>query len=47
VGWILHILHTIFTDRIDHMSLYQWTEHLFLFVKNSFEEFFTSISIVV
>ena len=47
VGWILHILHTIFSDGIDHMSLYQWTEHLFVFVKNTFEEFFASIAIVV
>ena len=47
VGWILHILHVIFTDALDHMSLYEWTEHLYLLAKNTFEEFFASIAIVV
>jgi predicted nucleic acid-binding Zn ribbon protein len=46
VGWILHILHVIFTDALDHMSLYEWTEHLYILAKNTFEEFFASISIV-
>jgi len=47
VGWILHIVHITITDGIDHMSLYQWTEHLFVLAKNTFEEFFASITIVV
>jgi len=47
VGWILHIVHVIFTDGVSHMSLYQWTEHLFVLAKDTFEEFFASISIVV
>lgn len=47
VGWILHILHVIFTDGLDHMSLYQWTEHLFVLAKNTFEEFFASITIIL
>jgi hypothetical protein len=47
VGWILHILHVIFTDGLDHMSLYEWAEHLYLLAKNTFEEFFASISVVV
>jgi hypothetical protein len=47
VGWFLHILHVIFTDGLDHMSLYQWTEHLFVLAKNTFEEFFASIAILV
>ncbi len=47
VGWILHILHVIFTDALDHMSLYQWTEHLFVLAKNTFEEFFASITIIL
>jgi hypothetical protein len=46
VGWILHILHVIFTDALDHMSLYEWTEHLYILAKNTFEEFFASISSV-
>jgi hypothetical protein len=47
VGWILHILHVIFTDALDHMSLYEWTEHLYFLAKNTFEEIFESISIVI
>jgi len=47
VGWILHILHVIFTDGLDHMSLYQWTEHLLVLAKNTFEEFFASITIIL
>jgi hypothetical protein len=47
VSWILHILYVIFTDALDHMSLYEWTEHLYLLAKNTFEDIFASISIVV
>jgi len=47
VGWILHILHVIFTDALDHMSLYEWTEHLYLLAKDTFKEFFASIAIIV
>ncbi|UCE40783.1 MAG: hypothetical protein JSV17_15255 [Candidatus Aminicenantes bacterium] len=47
VGWLLHILHVIFTDALDHMSLYEWTEHLYVLAKNTFEEFFASITTVV
>lgn len=47
VGWILHILHVIFTDGLDHMTLYEWTEHLYFLAKNNFEEFFSSIITVV
>lgn len=42
VGWILHILHVIFTDAVDHMSLYEWTEHLYYLAKNAFEDIFDS-----
>lgn len=44
LGWILHIVHVIFTDALDHMSLYEWTEHLYTLAKNTFEEFFASIA---
>lgn len=47
VGWVVHLVHMIFTDGVDHMSLYQWTEHLFALAKNTFEEFFASITTVV
>jgi len=47
VGWLIHILYAIFTDALDHMTLYEWTEHLYLLAKNTFEEFFASISILV
>ena len=43
VGWILHIVHVTVTDGIYHMTLYQWTEHLFVLAKKAFEEFFASI----
>jgi hypothetical protein len=47
VGWLIHIMHAIFTDALDHMSLYEWTEHLFLLAKNTFEDFFASIALVI
>ena len=47
VGWLIHIMHAIFTDALDHMSLYEWTEHLFIFAKNTFEDFFSSITILI
>ena len=47
VGWLIHVLHAIFTDSLVHMSLYEWTEHIYLFAKNTFEEFFASISLVI
>lgn len=46
VGWILHLLHVVFTDSLDHMTLYEWTEHLYLLAKDTFEQFFASIIIV-
>jgi uncharacterized membrane protein len=47
VGWIFHIVHVIFTDGLDHMTLYEWTEHLYSLAKNTFENFFASIIAVV
>jgi hypothetical protein len=47
VGWIGHIVHMVFTDGVDHMTLYQWTEHLVTLVKQTFEKFFASITIFV
>jgi hypothetical protein len=46
VGWILHILVVIFTDSLDHMSLYEWTEHLYLLAKDTFDRFFASIIVI-
>jgi hypothetical protein len=47
IGWLIHILHAIFTDALDYMSLFEWTEHLYFLVKNTFEEFFASILLTV
>lgn len=47
IGWLIHILHAVFTDALEYMSLYEWTEHLYLLAKNTFEEFFASISLIV
>jgi len=47
VSWLLHIMHVIFTDALDHMSLYEWTEHLYILAKNTLEEIFESITVVV
>lgn len=46
IGWLVHIVHAIFTDALDHMSLYEWTEHLYLLAKNTFEELFASLGIL-
>jgi len=47
VGWIGHIVHMVFTDSADHMTLFQWTEHLVALVKHTFEKFFASIAVFV
>lgn len=47
VGWLIHMLHAIFTDALTHMSLYEWTEHLYNLAKNTFKDFFASIIIVI
>ncbi len=43
IGWLVHVLHAIFTDALDHMTLYEWTEHLYVLAKDTFKEFFASI----
>lgn len=45
VSWLVHILHVIFTDALDHMTLYEWTAHLYSLAKYTFEEFFASVII--
>jgi uncharacterized membrane protein len=47
IGWLIHILHAIFTDALEYMSLFEWTEHLYFLAKNTFEEFFASIFLTV
>ena len=47
VGWLLHIMHVIFTDALDHMSLYEWTEHLYVLAKTTVEELVDSVTVVV
>jgi len=47
IGWLVHIVHAIFTDALEHMSLYEWTEHLYLLAKNTFEELFASLRILI
>lgn len=47
VGWVIHIMHAIFTDALEHMSLYEWTEHLYILAKNTFEDLFDSIALVI
>lgn len=45
IGWLIHILHAIFTDALDYMSLYEWTEHLYLLAKNTIDKLLEGISI--
>lgn len=45
IGWVIHILHAIFTDALDHMSLYEWTEHLYFLAKNTLEKLLGAFSI--
>jgi hypothetical protein len=32
-SWIFHVSFAIFTDAQDNMSLYEWIEHLYTFLK--------------
>jgi hypothetical protein len=34
LSWLVHLLHSVFTDALDHMSLYEWTEKLYFLVIN-------------
>jgi len=45
IGWFIHILHAIFTDALDHMSLYEWTEHLYHLAKSTIEKLLEVISV--
>jgi hypothetical protein len=47
IGWLIHVLHAIFTDALTHMSLYEWTEHLYNLARNTFKDFFASIFLVL
>ena len=47
VGWFIHVLHAIFTDALTHMSLYEWSGHLYNLAKNTFKDFFASIFVVL
>ncbi len=47
VGWLIHMMHAIFTDALTHMSLYEWTEHLYNLAKDTFKDFFASILLVI
>jgi len=47
VSWLIHVLHAIFTDALNHMSLYEWTEHLYFLAKNTVDDFFASIALVI
>ena len=32
-SWLFHVSFAFFTDAQDHMSLYEWVEHLCTFLK--------------
>jgi hypothetical protein len=44
-SWLVHLLHAVFTDALDHMSLFEWTEKLYFLVKNTIDKIFGIISI--
>ncbi len=47
VGWLIHLLHAVFTDALTHMTLVEWTEHLYNLAKNTFKDFFASLIVIV
>jgi type II secretory pathway component PulM len=44
-SWLVHLLHSVFTDALDHMSLLEWTEKLYFMVKNTIDKILGVISI--
>jgi hypothetical protein len=44
-SWLVHLLHSVFTDALDHMSLYEWTEKLYFLVKNAIDDILEICSI--
>lgn len=44
-SWLIHLLHAVFTDALDHMSLYEWTEKLYFLVKNAIDKILEVVSI--
>lgn len=44
-SWLIHLLHAVFTDALDHMSLYEWTEKLYFLVKNTIDKILDMLSV--
>jgi hypothetical protein len=44
-SWLAHVLHAVFTDSLDHMSLFEWTEKLYFLAKNTIDKILEVISI--
>jgi len=37
ISWLFYILYISFAKDLDHMSLFQWAEHLYRTVKDMFD----------
>ncbi len=44
-SWLVHVLHAVFTDALDHMSLFEWAEKLFFLAKNALDKILELISV--
>jgi hypothetical protein len=40
ITWLFHVLYNSFVNNLDHMSLYQWAEHLYAIIKGIIDKIF-------
>ena len=40
ISWLFHVLYKSFANNLDHMSLYQWAEHLYTIIKGIIGQIF-------
>jgi hypothetical protein len=40
ISWLIHVLYNSFINNLDHMSLSQWAEHLYIIIKGIFDQIF-------
>jgi hypothetical protein len=40
ISWLFHVLYNSFANNLDHMSLYQWAEHLYTIIKGIIDQIF-------
>jgi hypothetical protein len=40
ISWLFHVLYNSFVNNLDHMSLYNWAEHLYAIIEGIIDKIF-------